>query len=350
MDLPKLTAASAYTLPASQALQLGEVTAHWGIELSELLSGTHFTPRGLEEPHARISLEDFNRIVSRARELTGEPALGIFIGLRRRVTMYGFLGFAAMSAATLREALELSVKFSSTVTTAVTLSLVVDDELAALRVEEAIDIGDCRDVALFSLLLGLDQIGKALTGREVSGEIQLAMPRPAYVDRFVEVLPRLHFDQPATQLVFPVRALDLPLSTPDRGALRLAQEQCERALRELRLDNGIVERVRTLLANGDGSRSLEEVAASLHMSSRTLKRRLAAHAQSFSLLSDRARRTRALELVATTRLPFQVIAERLGYSSLPNFARAFRRWTAQTPAAHRRAATESRSDAQCSPT
>jgi hypothetical protein len=33
------------------------------------------------------------------------------------------------------------------------------------------------------------------------------------------------------------------------------------------------------------------------------------------------------------------ITERLGYSTLPNFARAFRRWTGQTPAAYRRALT-----------
>jgi len=31
------------------------------------------------------------------------------------------------------------------------------------------------------------------------------------------------------------------------------------------------------------------------------------------------------------------VAERLGYSNVPNFTRAFRRWTGKTPAAYRRA-------------
>jgi AraC-like DNA-binding protein len=337
MDALTLMAApGVHTLPGSQVLQLVDVLAYWSIDTSELLAGTGLSARGLEEPQARVSVDDFNRIVTRARKLTGEPALGIFMGLRRRVTMYGYLGFAAMSASTLREALELTVLFSSTISTAVKLSLHVDGERAALRVEECYDVGDCRDVAVLALILGLGQIGKALTGRELAGEVHVAIAKPQYFDRFQEVLKRLRFDQPVTQLVFHAGLLDLPLKTPDRAGLRLAREQCERALRELRLDGGIVERVRALIPSDDGFRSLEEVSANMRLSSRTLKRRLASQGVSFSTLSDQERRQRAFALVGSSTLPLLAIAERLGYSSVPNFARAFRRWTGQTPAAYRR--------------
>ncbi|HKP57480.1 MAG TPA: AraC family transcriptional regulator [Polyangiales bacterium] len=338
MESLTLTAAgpSAHTLPGSQVLQLVEVLTFWDIDTAELLADTPVSIRQLEEPQARISLADFNHIVARARRLTGEPALGIFMGLRRRVTMYGFLGFAALSASSLREALELAVRFSPMICTAVKLSLHVDDGRAALRIEELCDVGDCRDVALFALLLGLGQIGKALTGCDLGGEAQLAIARPDYFDRFEDLFPRMRFDQPATQLVFPAHQLDLPLSNPDRAGLRLAREQCEQALSELRLDAGIVERVQALLANAEGSHSLDEVSTKLRMSSRTLKRRLASQGVSFSELVDRERHGRALSLVGSSSLPLLTIAERLGYSGVPNFARAFRRWTGQTPAAYRR--------------
>jgi AraC-like DNA-binding protein len=212
----------------------------------------------------------------------------------------------------------------------------VDRERAALRVEESYDIGDCRDVALLALLLGLNQIGSALTGCDLGGEAQIAIAKPKYFERFPELLSRIKFDQPVTQLVFDARQLDLPLTAPDRAGLRLAQEQCEQALRELRLDGGIVERVRALIPSHDGFRSLDEVSANLRLSSRTLKRRLASQGVSFSALSDQERRQLACKLVASSRLPLLAVAERLGYSSLPNFARAFRRWTGQTPASYRR--------------
>jgi AraC-like DNA-binding protein len=326
-----------HSVPGSQILQLIELMSYWRISPSELLADTGLTERELEEPGARVPMELFTTLVRRARALSGEPALGIFLGLRRRVSMYGFLGFAAMSASTLGEALELAVQFSSTVSTAIKLSLHVEGKLAALRVEEHYDPGDCRDVAVFALIVGLAEIAKALTGREMRGEIHLTIPKPAYFERFAEMLRGVRFDQSITQVVFDADLLQLPTTAPDRAGLRLAREQCERALRDLGLDGSIVERVRALISNPEGMRSLDEVASCLRMSGRTLKRRLAAQGVSFSGLLEQERCQRAQLLLRSSPLSLLEITERLGYSTLPNFARAFRRWTGQTPAGYRRA-------------
>ena len=327
--------------PGSQVLQLLELLQHWRIDAGELLKDTELSVSALEEPNARVPLALYNQLISRARKLTGEPALGIFMGLQRRVSMYGFLGFAAMSAATLGEVMELAVRFSPTVSTAVKLSLHQEGELTALRVEECCDPGDCRDVATFALIIGMTQMGRALTGQDIGGEAHLAIPRPAYADRFSELLTRVRFDQPVTQLVFHSKALQLPLVAPDRAGLRLAREQCERALRDQGLDGGIVERVRSLVTTPHGMLSLEEVAARLRMSARTLKRRLAAQGSSFSELLEQERCQRARLLLGSSQMSLLEITERLGYSTLPNFARAFRRWTGETPAAYRRSVRRS---------
>jgi len=57
---------------------------------------------------------------------------------------------------------------------------------------------------------------------------------------------------------------------------------------------------------------------------------------SYSALIEEERRTRALVLLRSSGIPTKEIAERLGYSNVANFLRAFRRWTGQTPAAFRR--------------
>jgi AraC-like DNA-binding protein len=326
-----------HTVPGAQLLQLVELLRFWHIEASDVLAGTDLTERELEEPQVRVPIATMNLVVSRARLLTGEPALGIFLGLRRRVSMYGFLGFAMMSASSLREALELAVQFSSTISTAVVISLHVEDGLAALRIEERIDVGDVRDVATFALVIGLDGIGKALTGYELTGKMHFAMAKPAYCDRFPELFANAHFDQAVTQLVFDANLLELPLVAPDRAGLRLARQQCERALCDLGLDRALPERVRALLARSEGMRSLREVAGCMQLSVRTFKRRLAAQGVSFSELVEQERRQRACLLLTSSQLSLNEITERLGYSTLPNFARAFRRWTGQTPAHYRRA-------------
>lgn len=74
----------------------------------------------------------------------------------------------------------------------------------------------------------------------------------------------------------------------------------------------------------------------MHVSTRTLKRRLAVAGTTFSDLLDDLRRERALLLVDDRALTLDQIAYRLGYSDVANFTRAFRRWTGATPAALRK--------------
>ncbi len=326
-----------YNVPAFQVVQLVDVVKLWGVTQQQLLAGSGVSDSELEDPDARISLSSWNTLIERARALTGEPGLGFYLGLQKRASFYGYLGLAATSAATLGEALELAVRFSHVVTTALDLRLKVDAGIGSLIVDERVDRGEVREVALISLLVGLWQIASDLTGRDLQGTADLAIPKPDYFERFAHVLPEVRFDQPVTQLVFDAALLEIPLRKPDRVALLLGREQCERKLQALGFDRGLVERVRRLLPKPEGFHSLNELAATLHMSPRTLKRRLSAEGESFSELLDRERREKALLLLSSRDLTLEQISERVGYSTVPNFVRAFRRWTGKTPAAFRRA-------------
>jgi AraC-like DNA-binding protein len=55
----------------------------------------------------------------------------------------------------------------------------------------------------------------------------------------------------------------------------------------------------------------------------------------FTAIADDVRRQRALLLLENRDLSIAEIATRLGYTEVPNFTRAFRRWTGKTPAAYR---------------
>jgi AraC-like DNA-binding protein len=87
--------------------------------------------------------------------------------------------------------------------------------------------------------------------------------------------------------------------------------------------------------DGEGFRDLVAVAKQLHVSTRTLKRRLAEQGTSFSDILDDMRRQRALLLLENRELAIGEVAARLGYTEVPTVTRAFRRWTGKTPAAYR---------------
>lgn len=329
------------SLPAVHALHLAALVRRWGISSAELFGPLGLREESLAEPDARLPIATVVVLVERARALTREPALGVHVGLQMRASVYGFLGFAAMSASTLREALALAIRFAPTVTDALALRLEADGDGAALVIEECADFSTARDVVVLALVLGLWQIGNALAGRELDGRVELALPLPDYAPRLAQLVPgavpRARFGAPAHRMLLAAATLDAPLVMADPAALRLAREQCERALASLGAGD-LVARVRAALPMGArGFRSLGEVAVALRVSPRTLKRRLAERGTAFSALLAEARRERALPLLRGGELSLEQVAERLGYSDVANFTRAFRQWTGTTPGAFRRA-------------
>jgi AraC-like DNA-binding protein len=323
-------------LTAAYVLHVLALTRRWGITSDELLAEFGLDEQQLEVPDAMLSISTICEVLRRARLLTGEPGIGILFGLNTRASTYGYLTFATMCAATLGECIELAIQFVSTISTAYNLRLNRAGGISALVADELCDVGDVRDILLLGLLIGMRQIGCVLTGREPWRPIDVAIPEPDYYRRFAHLVPELRFDQPINQIVLLESDLELPLLTPDRAALRLAVEQCEHRMQALGLGTRIEQRVLRLLLQHHGSPSFDEIAARLSVAPRTLKRRLAGAGISFSELAEQARRERALLLLHSGSLSLDDVAERLGYSTVSNLVRAFRRWTGMTPSAYRR--------------
>jgi len=278
------------------------------------------------------------RLIQCARELTGEPGLGFHLGFRMPISAHGYVGFAAMIAANLRQAIELACQFAPTRSSALSLRLEQRGGDAAIVIDEAYPLGEARDVIIIAFLVGLWKLGNTITGQQLPAVVEFEFAEPEYFNRFKALLPiQARFSRPAHQLSFGAAFLDLPLVQADPAGLRLAQEQCERELTELRWRGGLHAQVEALvLLRAGGYRTLAEVARELHTSSRTLKRKLSAQGTSYSELLDRARRAEATRLLPS-ELSVEQIALRLGYSDAANFTRAFRRWTGKTPAAGRSA-------------
>jgi AraC-like DNA-binding protein len=330
-----MSGASDHDLPGAYVREVVELVARLNVDADALLRGLPVRLDALRDPATRVPITVCAEIVDRAHRLTGEPALALYVGTQMRLSSHGFLGFAAMTAGTVREAIGLAVRFASTRTTALGLSLYVEGDTASLVIEERAPLGPLREFAVLSLIVGLRQLGQALTGRSLEGLAECGFPAPEFVARVPFAASRIRFDQPANRLVFAATTLDMPLTSADPIAMQLAREQCERELAAV-ADTGFPGRVRAaIVARADGVLSVVEVARELHVSTRTLKRKLADHSTTYSAVLDDVRRQRALLLLDNRELSIGEVAGRLGYSEVANFTRAFRKWTGKTPAAYR---------------
>lgn len=328
-------------LPAAHILSLVELLTAWGHDPGRLLAPFGLDEAALTAPGAAIDLRTFEAIVDRARALTGEPGLAVYLGLQMRVSAHGYVGFAAMTARTVGEALEIACRFAPIRTTALSLHLERGPDRAALRIDEHADFGTARDVVLVGLVGGLSTIARALTGRpldpaRIGGRFETALAEPEWYARLAHVFGGpVRFGCPDHRLVFDAVVLDLPLRESDPAALRLARAACERALAACAPGRPLAERVRRALDDGRGGlRALPEVARALDLSARTLKRRLADERTTFRAVLDGLRRDRAGRLLRQGSTLAEVAA-RLGYADAAGFSRAFKRWTGQPPGAWR---------------
>ena len=105
-----------------------------------------------------------------------------------------------------------------------------------------------------------------------------------------------------------------------------------------RLDkNNITTQVKSKLLDllPSGHSTEEAVIQALHLSQRTLQRKLKEEGTTFKELLDETRRELAKEYVNDTSLSFSEITYLLGFSEQSNFTRAFKRWQGQSPSAYR---------------
>jgi AraC-like DNA-binding protein len=92
---------------------------------------------------------------------------------------------------------------------------------------------------------------------------------------------------------------------------------------------GVREAIRAALR--DGAPQVGGVAKGLHVSLRTLQRRLTEHGTSFQDEVDAVRRELAFQYLKDPHLGVSEVAFLLGYAELSTFDRAFKRWTGMTP-------------------
>lgn len=113
----------------------------------------------------------------------------------------------------------------------------------------------------------------------------------------------------------------------------LLDQQAQAMLRVPPLENGLDRSLHQLLPKllSEGHSRLEQVAERLHLSPRTLQRRLAERGLTWQAWLDRSREELALHYLQDTGLTLSDIALLLGFSEQSAFTRAYRRWTGTTP-------------------
>ena len=137
---------------------------------------------------------------------------------------------------------------------------------------------------------------------------------------------------------FKAKDLELPLISADHQLLLVLQSYADQVLAEKNRElPGLVFEVERVIADllARGEATLDNVAATMGMSPRTLSRKLAAEGTSFFRVLEDLRKSLSKSYLRDSDLVLAEIAFLLGYSGLSSFNDAFKRWTGSSPGQYR---------------
>ena len=139
---------------------------------------------------------------------------------------------------------------------------------------------------------------------------------------------------PHNAIVFRAADAQRPFVTRNAELLAMLAPQFEEELKRENGDESFVDRVRLAIQQKlTGQRpTIEDIADALHISSRTIQRRLQKEGSSFQRLLEEARHQLARQYLNNSVLELNEAAYLLGYNDANSFVRAFRTWEGVPPA------------------
>ncbi|WP_309117340.1 AraC family transcriptional regulator [Saccharothrix sp.] len=302
-----------------------------GVDARTLLAGSGVTPEEVDDPAAVVRGSQELVVARNLVRACPRPGLGVDVGSRLRLRHYGVWGFALMASPTLGVAAEVGLPRLALTYATAGVSLRVAGGEVRMQVDDSGVPAAVRDFVVERELASIRGIVGGLLGEPVP-LLRIDLRRPPTPGLFGDV--PVSFGAPRDALVASTSVLDRALPQADPRTMRACARECDLLLLD-RLDGPVAGRVRELFRIDGTVIDMDTAAARLHMSPRTLRRRLAAEGTSFHRVAAEARHAAAVELLTTTRLGLSPIALRLGYSDASTFTRAFRRWTGVTPGTYR---------------
>ncbi|WP_071872124.1 AraC family transcriptional regulator [Atopomonas hussainii] len=317
-----------YVLKALQTLgePVERVLAERGLALEQL------------DPAGQISRQLELAILSDLAPNLRDPGCGLAVGDEYRFAGYGVLSMLLMTCTNLLEAVQLGVRFQQLTYLYCQLRFVPGRESSQLLLEPA-----GLPEALLRFRVDAEMAGTlrlvkdltALLGVTVPLEsVQLPYAKPADAARYPAFFAcPVQFGCATAGFTVSNSALRHSLPVADRSGHSLYLQQCEQLLAaQMQSAQYWRDQVLAHLSVFQGQYpDADQVAASLGLSGRSLRRYLAEEGVSFRELLAQARRYKAEQLLLRSQHSVEQIAAQLGYSEPAAFIHAFKRWTGSTP-------------------
>ncbi len=309
-----------------------------GFDVETLLAGTELSQDELTDPYLPISEVQVRVFYTNLVRLADRDGLGLEIGWRTSLADMGPHGMALTTERTVGDALRKTWQLRDNYNVLVDWRYEVSGP-ALIHHLYCAEADEPLRIFLLERALGtLQAHTEELLGHDFTPlRVSLDYRQPGDIEQYKDVFRSpLHFKQAHTELHYPVEGLNNPIETYDPQAAEVLGTLRYSLHEKLAANGNVVLEVKMALRQTAGKfPSLEQIADSLAMSSRTLRRKLGQQNVRFQDLLDDERRRVAEDLLLNTQMTIQQISEHCGFSDAQNFSQSFRRWQGMSPSQFR---------------
>lgn len=304
-----------------------------GIDPNAVLSDIGMDPARLEGGYGRYSQEQISILWRRAIALS-DSNFALRVAAEVRPSTFHVVGYAMSCSTTLYRALCRFAFYCRLISDSATATLTESGDQVRLSI--FFDTGgeppiyQTVDTVLASVLAYL----RWIAGKDILPiAVRLAHPEPRHGDGLEAFFGcPIAYSQPDDSITFARADLDQPILVADEELASMLDGVANRYL-EIRMAGRFAVRVRDALIARmtEGVVRKRDIAESLHMTERTLLRRLKDEGTTFADVLDRVRLQLAFQYLRRHDLLIRDIAFMLGFSDEGTFSRAFKRWTGRRP-------------------
>ena len=307
--------------------------------LERLFAGTGLGDEELQDPDCRITVGQALIYVRNTLDLAADPAWYYEWADSLAGHFHGPTSIALASAPTLGHGLDAFLRYFPSRIPYMHMQGRQEGEHFFAELHPLIDLGAVKPFLVETPVVLLQNHLKTVYGVDLSQAVlELDYPATAHADRCRAYFPfPVRFASARNALVIPAAWRALRNLGYVESTWVHALAQCEATMASS-VERETLGRMRACLASGfeceDRLRplpTLDEVAASMHLTSRTLIRRLRRLGTSYREATDEFLRARARELLANDQMKIKQVAAALGFDSPANFGKAFKRWYGVSP-------------------
>lgn len=344
-----------HSLNEDTVLPLGDsILASWVRSICQTVRGYGLNPELLMKraeldvslltvPDARFPAMNVRRFWEIIIAATGDELVGIRCGQEMQVATLHGLGLAIVTSHSLAQVLDLMARYCKVISSTMEMSLAHDAQGTTLFLK-TLHGTEARHAALMAVLAFINRQANSLSQHRVTPlEVGIRMSEisPMSRDRLHDYFGAYVDTRPEKSLAyirFSYQDIIEPYASTN-AMLREANEQVVvqylNRVRQSSFSARVEQDIQTLLQGGDQAK-IETVSHRLHLSARTLQRRLKTEGTTFNELHEKRRRQMAHDALAHTEMSITEIAYTIGFSDPSNFSRTCCRWFGTSPASYRR--------------